>query len=62
MLLDFASTPAAVSRRVPCVLWSWMVRPPRRSVGGTTTRVVGAAARCSSAAAMVMTLPVLPGS
>jgi hypothetical protein len=62
MLLDFAMTPAGVSRQTPCAMWSWKMAPPRTMAPGTISLVEVLTARSSSAAATVITFAVDPGS
>ena len=62
MLLDWASTPATVSRSVGWDSASWMTRSATGSCGGTVIGVSGVTRPASIAAAMVITLLTLPGS
>src|SRR5215469_9856918 len=59
-LLEWARTPARVSRSVGCGSASWKGNPPMMICSGTVYGVIGVCPR-SSAAAAVMTLAVLPG-
>src|SRR6516162_7905978 len=59
-LLEWARTPASVSRSVGCGSASWNGKPWTRICSGTVYGVIGVWP-CSSAAAAVITLAVLPG-
>ena len=62
MLEDLASTPVAVMFSTPWGSLSLNQVPARGSRGGTMTPVSGVMTPCSRAAAIVMSLPVEPGS
>ena len=62
MLHDLARTPVAVMFSTPCGSLSLNDVPARGSRLGTMTPVSGVTTPCSMAAAIVMSLPVEPGS
>ena len=62
MLEDLASTPVAVMYSVPCASLSLNRVPARGSRDGTMTPVSGVITFVSRAAAIVISLPVEPGS